>query len=317
VIRESIGVPSNFSKIGDWVRSQAKILYQLMGLVYSNTEMNQECFHHDDLDDLCSSKKFLSERFFPHCDFQKAFDVYDVKDGPFIELAKVMTLPTNIFVLYWLKSTQESLSEADHYDRNKWIRAEFFREGHPELKAIDDELEGLDTKLSESRKLLDIAKQSTDKSDRYKAEELEITDLQQKQLFHKAHLRFETAKPFIASAESKISSARMLFAEAKTKYWKDNTNAKIAFSTALSKYEEAQNDWAEARRGFASASTEFSRVFDFGDNWAKQAEFYLAKVNVASLSARRDQLMTKMTMILQLGYVDVVNRDRARFAKRY
>ncbi len=110
--------------------------------------MNQTCFHHDDLDDLCSSSKFLSRRFFPDCDFLKAFDLRDSKDGPFVHLAKVMKLPLPVFTKYWLKSAQNTLSEGDYLERNKWFRKEFFREDDRELKLIDDEIITLDDQIS-------------------------------------------------------------------------------------------------------------------------------------------------------------------------
>src|SRR5687767_5911100 len=87
-----------------------------MLLVYSKDEMNQDCFHHDDLDDLCSSNSFLKHLNYQNgdLDFVAAFKLRS-EDAKFQFLSKLMTLPTTQIIKYWAKGSQVSLTDDGNF----------------------------------------------------------------------------------------------------------------------------------------------------------------------------------------------------------
>lgn len=67
-------------------------LYKLLALVYDKDEMNQECFHHDDLDDIFSSPKFV-KKFWkePEKDFLTVFELKN-STNKYPKLYKLLSL---------------------------------------------------------------------------------------------------------------------------------------------------------------------------------------------------------------------------------
>jgi hypothetical protein len=96
-----------------------------MSVVYSNTEMNQQSFNHDDLDDLCSAPSFI-KKWEKEKDFLVAFGIQTsngkTKKDKFPYISKLLNEPTSQIVKFWSRSTQQSLSDADRMEREEWVK---------------------------------------------------------------------------------------------------------------------------------------------------------------------------------------------------
>jgi hypothetical protein len=83
------------------------------------------------------------------------------------------------------------------------------------------------------------------------------------------------------------------------------------------KYKQAESDLTEARKGFTSAISDFSKLSGWSEYYLKESELGLARARIGLIRVKKHQLQTKLTMTLQLKYIEVVNRDRQNFAKQW
>jgi len=97
------------TKIGQYIREEGGKMYRFLALVYSKEEMNNHCFGHDDLDDLCGTRDFCKKVLSsPTKDFYGALGLKDSK--AFSKLEVLLKLDTPTFILRWMKSAQSELN---------------------------------------------------------------------------------------------------------------------------------------------------------------------------------------------------------------
>lgn len=306
---------------GEWLREQGKKLYKIFGVVYNKDEMNRTCFHHDDLDDVCNTnnfvKKFLKKS---DMDFEKAFDLGGEKK-PFAAIEKVIELDMSIFIKYWQKSVQGSLSPQERQEREKWIlsNAKVFlnKKSSEELSMIDAELPSLLSQLARSEKEMEAHSSRKDEyAERSRPSEKDFATPDERTLFKKSFTQLETAKELLVSAGKTEEVGIKSLEEAKVKHFRDKATSSKAYDLSLGKLHEANMDYVECTAGLQNAIDGFKSLQNC-TSYILEANIHLAKSRYKQLDTAVKKLTAKKSRLLQHGFEDSVNADRAKFAKKW
>eukprot|EP01117_Protostelium_nocturnum_P012633 TRINITY_DN464_c0_g2_i1.p1 TRINITY_DN464_c0_g2~~TRINITY_DN464_c0_g2_i1.p1 ORF type:complete len:1660 (+),score=594.70 TRINITY_DN464_c0_g2_i1:519-5498(+) len=304
-------------KVGTWLRTEGNKLYRFLGLVYNKDEMNQDCFHHDDLDDLCATHTF-AKAVINEKDFFKALKVEKYKS-----LNAVLSLDTPTFIVYWLKSSQGELNSSLEKQRARedWILNTFAK---PTEKTVITEYlrkaEEFATKARQANNEMKESQEVLSASDRYRpmAEDFDEKP-DQLQIFTLALTQLDAARElFFAAEEQEKTGAGVRLKEAKTKHFNVRMEAEKSFDSALSGYRQLTEDYEECEMGLRRAYEGFTdrNLASSCKAYAAEARYLLAKAAWKKVAMEEMQERVKASRFAQFLYEDSVNNDRREFAKR-
>jgi len=306
-------------ELASYIREQGHKLYRFMSLMYSKDEMNQECFHHDDLDDLCNSSSFV-KKFWEKKDFLISFGLTPDSTKPsFPYSTKLLNLETPVFVKYWVKVAQDTVNAENREQRERWITDNFLEaKDLEEVKAMANDYNTKMEEANNAEKKKGHSEQRFEaKSDRWKPSEEDYDDKPDViHSFRMAYTQFETAKEMILSAEKAEAEAMKTIDVSQQKNFRDRKGAETAYTAAKKVLISAERDFEEAKKGFERAAEGFTTIQDCQSYsmealYQKDRAEWRQKVIAASL------VKLQMVQKIQFTYEDQLNKERIKFAKKW
>ncbi len=165
-----------------------------------------QCFHHDDLDDLCITSAFVKSFQKHNNDFLEAFDLANPEKSKYPNITKLLTLSTREFASFWLKGSQMEYMEDEKLKetRDVWIRENLIAKDAKKDKEIDregltkslEEVAGYKQRLESARVEFEtIEKKFKNNIDRGRPSEEDFDDKPDMlHSFKLAYTQFETSK---------------------------------------------------------------------------------------------------------------------------
>jgi len=303
-------------KAAEWVRREGSKMYRFLSLLYSKDEMNQECFHHDDLDDLAATTPFVKAAM-------STMDMYKaLKIEKYPVLANVLNLDTPTFILYWIKSSQGELnSNAEkQQQREKWILENFAT--NRELAKINDHLNKAEQISQQTRQLnaeMKAAQEAMNGVDRYRPKEEDFDEKPDSlAVFQIALTQLDTARELFLSAEEneRVQIAARL-REAKVNYFNNRAESERCYAASIDGMRQLNGDYEECEMGLRRAYEGFTdRSLTTCKSYAAEARYLQAKAAWKKVAMEEQRERAAGSRIIQHIFEDVVNSARHQFAKR-
>jgi hypothetical protein len=134
--------------------------------------------------------------------------------------------------------------------------------------------------------------------------------------FRAANTQFETGKALMQAADLVEGAGLGKFREAKGKFYRDRSDATEAFEEAKKKLKECRKDFIKSQAAFEKAAEEFKRLEDC--QWiVTEAKFLRSVCRWKTINANYERTNIKITSMLQFRFEDVINGERAQFARKW
>jgi len=307
-------------KIGQYIRTEGQKMYRFLGLVYSKEEMNNQCFGHDDLDDLCGTKGFCKKVLSsPTKDFYGALGLKDSKQ--FAKLEVLLKLDTPTFILRWMKSSQGELNPEGRRARDAWILENFVKEKEKkELETFKTKTDDFEPKVAEALKELKREEEGTNTTDRYKPKESDFDGKPDAlAIFRSAISQLNSARTLLnlsEDQENKRTGPRLK--QAQVNLFTERVPAEAAYKEALSQYENLAQAYADCEMSLRRASEGFSnRSISNCKVFAAEAKHLQARAKWKRLCAEEMSSKINAQMILHFAYIDTINAERRSYADKF
>jgi len=308
------------TKIGQYIREEGGKMYRFLALVYSKEEMNNQCFGHDDLDDLCGTRDFCKKVLSsPTKDFYGALGLKDSK--AFAKLEILLKLDTPTFILRWMKSAQGELNPEMRRARDAWILENFVQEKEKkELETHKTKTDDYEPKVAEALKELKREEEGTNTADRYKPKEADFDGKPDAlAIFRTAISQLNSARTLLnisEDQENKRTGPRVK--QAQVALFTERVQAEAAYKEALSQYENLAQAYADCEMSLRRACEGFSnRSISNCKTFAAEAKHLQARAKWKRLCAEEMSSKINAQMILHFSYIDTINGERRKYADKY
>ena len=173
-------------------------------------------------------------------------------------MAKLLSEPQDVFIKFWLRSTQAGLTEDDRNARESWTKQHFWDDKVKEndknnLTTMEEQYQKIQNDLKgaqEARRMIEENNKSSDRP--YHPTESEFED---RDTFLSAWTNFETSKELFLVAEKSFKDAESKLSEARSAHFRSKVEAIHSFQEASTKFKEAEHDFSECVKGFDRAIT--------------------------------------------------------------
>ncbi|PRP84007.1 callose synthase 7-like [Planoprotostelium fungivorum] len=303
-------------KAAEWIRREGTKVYRFMSLVYSKDDMNQDVFHHDDMDDLSATNAFVKVAM-------STLDLYKaLKIEKYPTLAKVLQLDTPTFIVYWLKGAQGELNGnvEKAQQREKWIIDNFTNAR--ESQKIQDHLNKAEQISSQTRQLnaeMKACQEALSTVDRYRPKEEDFDEKPDSlAIFQLALTQLDTARElFLSAEETERSQISGKLREAKVNYFNNRTESENRYGASINGFKQLGQDYEECEMGLRRAYEGFTdRSLGTCKAYAAEARYLQSKAAWKRVAMEEQIERVAASRIIQFAFEDAVNSARSQFAKR-
>eukprot|EP01117_Protostelium_nocturnum_P012632 TRINITY_DN464_c0_g1_i1.p1 TRINITY_DN464_c0_g1~~TRINITY_DN464_c0_g1_i1.p1 ORF type:complete len:1664 (+),score=604.92 TRINITY_DN464_c0_g1_i1:191-5182(+) len=305
-----------FGEIGTFLRTEGTKLYRFLGLVYSKDEMNDQCFHHDDLDDLCINRSFCKSMLTTK-DWYQALGV-----KKFPHLSTVLELDTPTFIVFWLKSSQGELTPERRKARDEWIQEKFCTEDQKkQLTEWKAKLDALTPQIDQAQAELKREEEAMNSADRYRPKETDFDGKPDALVIYRSSLaQLNTARTLLSNSEDlEAKKVSTKVRQSQVNNFTDRKAAEAGYNDALSQYQNLVQSYSDCEMSLRRACEGFSSnpAFQNCKSFASEAKQLQARSKWKRLNAEQQQHRIKILMMIHFAYIDTINKERYRYADNW